>query len=91
MPTGIRKRRWFVVVAFLGVAAIGIFIGLLVRLAAYTEEMDRLNRFPSGLSQIQPLNLTRLWIRVKIAGRLLHLHRLWRGSGMKPKGATTPC
>ena len=61
MPTGIRKRRWFVVVAFLGVAAIGIFIGLLVRLAAYTEEMDRLNRFPSGLSQIQPLNLTRLW------------------------------
>jgi hypothetical protein len=30
MPTGIRKRRCFVVVAFLGAAAIGIGVGLLV-------------------------------------------------------------
>jgi hypothetical protein len=27
---GIRKKRWFVVVAFLGAAGMGIFIGFLV-------------------------------------------------------------
>ena len=38
MPGGIRKRHWFIVVAFLGADGIGIFIGLLVgyALAAYT-------------------------------------------------------
>ena len=30
MPGGTRKRRWLIVVAFLGAAAIGMGIGLLV-------------------------------------------------------------
>jgi len=34
MPKGTRKRRWFVVIALLGTAAIGIGVGVVVGYAA---------------------------------------------------------
>ena len=51
MPRGIRKRRWLVV-AFLGAAAIGIFIGFLVGYA-----LGRLHRGGDGPPKPLPVRV----------------------------------